>query len=182
MNKETIKEFFTLVDKAGGQNTSRMNQLHGEVVTELDKLGLTDFVKKVQKCEAYNQVVGDTLEQLAQWGKRNLVEDVEAPPYFPPSPPPSSGGAPVDPVPNDSVTRHFGPIFKDTLYVTHAGGDGKFSFSTSSGNAYHLIYVNGVLLIDGAMDEVPVKKGDEIKFGITTPNRQDNCTYSINIR
>lgn len=109
-----------------------------------------------------------------------LSVDPEAPPELPPvTPPPQSGPGPVDPVPNDGVRRNFGPMFQNTTYTTHAGGDGSFSFSTASGNAWHKMWVNDVLVIDGGMTPIGVKAGDKIDMQITTQT-QGNATYSLN--
>jgi hypothetical protein len=170
-----MQEFNQLLCEADAFN-SQINATLNVVVAANG--GKEPFHSQLLACHAANDACGKKHAALAQWGKTHEATfHAEQPPYVPPTNP--SGPSPVDPVPNDSVLRNFGPMFQATTYTTHAGGDGRFSFSTASGNAYHKMWVNGVLVIDGGMTPIAVKAGDKIDMQITTQT-QNNATYSLN--
>jgi len=94
-------------------------------------------------------------------------------------PPPPQGGVPMGETPADGRNYSFHGFPANYWVTTVAGGDGRFSASVPSGNAYWKVSVNGEKTVDGGMDYSPVKKGDTIEWMITTPAYQDDCTYSI---
>jgi hypothetical protein len=179
MTREQKHTIDVYLNALGGNGASKINGHLNEIAQTADKLPesaeRSTILDVTLQAHAVNNFDGKTLADFQAWNNAQEVEEPEPPVT---QPPPTSGSGPIDPIPNDGVTRRFGPMTQGTVYTTHAGGDGKFSFSTSSGNAYHQAWVNGKLAIDGGMSEVPVKAGDEIRFAITT-GTQGTCTYSI---
>ena len=178
MTKTERDDLIRYLDNEAGPQPSKVNKAHEDVQYALSKGDLGAALLKTIEAEGYNGQVGIVLQTLRD-KLAAITVDPEAPPELPPVTPPQSGPGPIDPVPNDGARRNFGPMFQNTTYTTHAGGDGSFSFSTASGNAWHKMWVNDVLVIDGGMTPIGVKAGDKIDMQITTQT-QGNATYSLN--
>jgi hypothetical protein len=91
------------------------------------------------------------------------------------------GGYPQPVTPADGRNYSFHGFPANHWVETEAGGDGKFSAAVSSGNAWWVVEVNGVVTVNGSMDYSPVKKGDKNRWCITTPDYQDDCTYTVSL-
>lgn len=129
---------------------------------------------------ALNRAIAANIQSGKAWSNVQAWHD-DIKDEDPPGPPPVTG-YPVDPIPADSVTRVFRPFPAGQKVASHAGqGAGRFfSFTAPSGNILGKIWVNGVLLIDGNLDRVPVVPGDLIEWQLDSPAFQDECRYSIN--
>ncbi len=177
ISADKLQELNVLINE-GGQIPTEVNQYTGQTAAFLGVNNTTAAKQSNSQASVANDKSGAAWSNIQKW--HDSVK-ASAPPVEPPIVPPvGGGGSPVDPIPNDSVTRNFGPLYANTKQTTHAGGPGNFSFSVSGGSAWFQAWINGVLAIDGGMTPVPVKNGDLIEFQITTPANGGNCTYSIN--
>lgn len=81
MTPKQINDLNVFLNKAGGENTSEINRLHGEVVGLADQLPDSDLktaiMAKTLQAESHNAVVGATLEEMQKWVK---AQPVDAPP------------------------------------------------------------------------------------------------------
>jgi hypothetical protein len=94
---------------------------------------------------------------------------------------PQPAGNPQAVTPADGRNYSFHGFPAHHWVTTEAGGDGKFSAAVPSGNAWWVVEVNGKVTVNGSMDYSPVKKGDKIRWCITTPDYQDDCTYTVSL-
>lgn len=181
MTKTERDDLIRYLDNEAGPMPSKVNAAHESVQQYLSRGDIGHALLKTIEAEGYNGQVGVVLQTLRD-KLAAITVDPEAPPELPPvTPPPTYTEAPVNPLPNDSKIRFFGPVSFDNPGRTVADGDGMFSFSDASGNVGYYGTVNGVVVIDGGSTPVAVKKGDvltmapQAQFG-TRPK----FSYSLN--
>lgn len=105
---EELQELNELINRAGGENTSKINERHEQVVAVANTLPgsvgaqRSKIIKLTQSAEGYNGNVGQCLSQMQTWHDdvkgTGGQEPPEQPPEQPgPGPGPAPGATPVTP-------------------------------------------------------------------------------------